>query len=195
MITLPSTTNLKPAIFLDRDGVINKEINYLHKIEDFEFTQGCISALQKMQASGYLLFIITNQAGIGRGYYTEEDFHTLNTWMLNTLKKNNIHITEVRFCPHHPTNGIGEYKIDCNCRKPKTGMLKPLIDNYQIDTQKSILIGDKLSDITAGESANISTLILVKSGHKLPEHIPPKVDYVLNNLSNVTDEILHTAKI
>ena len=174
------------AIFLDRDGVINKEINYLHKIEDFEFTENCIAALKTLQSYGYLLFIITNQAGIGRGYYTEDDFHQLNNWMLTKLSEHGVVITEVRFCPHHPEQGIGKYKINCDCRKPKTGLITPLIEKYNIDTKKSILIGDKMSDIKAGEAANINTLILVKTGHELPAEIPVIVSAVHNSLATFT---------
>jgi len=171
------------AIFLDRDGVINKEVNYLHKIEDFEFTENCIEALKILQSNGYILFIITNQAGIARGYYTEEDFHILNNWMLLQLKEHGINITAVQFCPHHPKEGKGKYKIDCECRKPKTGMIMPLIEKYNIDVQNSVLIGDKISDIKAGESVNIENLVLVKSGHKLPKEIPSIVDSVHKNLA------------
>jgi len=179
----------KKAIFLDRDGVINKEINYLHKIKDFEFTDSCIHALKTLQSHGYLLFIITNQAGIGRGYYTEEDFHLLNNWMLTFLEKQNINITEVQFCPHHAEHGIGEYKINCECRKPKAGMLNVLIDKYDIDTENSILVGDKLSDISAGEIAQIGTLVLVESGHKLPENISTSVNGVYKNLAEFSDSL------
>ena len=170
------------AIFLDRDGVINKEINYLHKIEDFEFTPNCIDALKIMQSKGYLLFIITNQAGIGRGYYSEADFHHLNNWMLTTLQQQGINITDVRFCPHHAEHGVGKYKIDCDCRKPKIGMLTPLIKKYNIDVKNSLLIGDKMSDINAGETAKIGTLILVNSGHPLPNKIPANVNAVFESL-------------
>ena len=179
------------AIFLDRDGVINKEVNYLHKIKDFEFTEGCIEALKTLQSHGYLLFIITNQAGIGRGYYSEDDFHQLNNWMLAELKKHDITITEVNFCPHHPEQGIGKYKLNCECRKPKTGMITPLIKKYDVDTSKSILIGDKMSDINAGEAAEISSLILVKSGHKLPDIIPSSVNGVFDNLKHYS-QTLHS---
>ena len=177
------------AIFLDRDGVINKEVNYLHKIKDFEFTEGCIEALKTLQSHGYLLFIITNQAGIGRGYYTEDDFHQLNNWMLTELTKHDVTITEVRFCPHHPEQGIGKYKLNCECRKPKTGLITPLIEKYNIDTSKSILIGDKMSDIEAGYAAKISTLILVRSGHELPCNIPPLVGGVYENLADVANNL------
>jgi len=171
------------AVFLDRDGVINKEVNYLYKITDFEFTKNCIEALLLLQKQGYLLFIITNQAGIGRGYYSEDDFHKLNDWMLLELKKHGVKISDVKFCPHHAKEGKGKYKVDCECRKPKTGMITPLIEKYDIDVEKSILIGDKMSDIDAGKAAHINHLVLVKSGHKLPTDIPTSVSAVYDNLN------------
>jgi len=177
-------TKKNKAIFLDRDGVINKEVNYLFKSKDFEFTKNCIQALKTLQENGYLLFIITNQAGIGRGYYTETDFHKLNDWMLAKLANNGVNITEVMFCPHHAEHGLGQYKIDCDCRKPKTGMITPLIESYNIDTSKSVLIGDKMGDIDAGLNAKISTLILVESGHELPKIIPKHVNHVYKNLAD-----------
>jgi len=177
------------AIFLDRDGVINKEVNYLHKIKDFEFTKNCIDALLLLQQQGYLLFIITNQAGIGRGYYNEADFHILNNWMLLELKKHGVNINDVRFCPHHAKEGKGTYKIDCECRKPKIGMITPLIEKYNIDVHSSILIGDKVSDIEAGKAANIDNLILVKSGHTLPENIPKSVSAVHESLATFAESL------
>lgn len=173
---------MNKAIFLDRDGVINHEVNYLHKIEEFEFTPKCVEALQKLQSAGYLLFIVTNQAGIGRGYYTESDFEKLNKWMCDKLLSYGVKITGVAYCPHHPEQGLGNYKMKCECRKPEPGMLLPFIEKFRINTESSILVGDKLSDIFAGEKANIGRLILVKSGHKLPDSIPSNVCGVYQNL-------------
>jgi len=171
------------AIFLDRDGVINKDVHYLYKIEDFEFTENCIKDLRIFQEKGYLLFIVTNQSGIGRGYYTQDCYDKLTEWMLFTLKKNNINITKVMHCPHHFTDGLlGEYNIDCNCKKPKNGMLIPLIKNYNINTGQSIMIGDKISDIQAGYAAGISNLVLVESGQDLPNVKPNFTSGVYKNI-------------
>lgn len=149
---------MNKALFLDRDGVINVEKNYVHKIEDFEFMDGIFEVTRYFQNQGYLLFVITNQAGIGKGYYTEEQFHKLNDWMLNEFKQRGIHFTEVYYCPYHP-EGLGEYKKQSYDRKPNPGMIMKAIDKYKIDPGRSILIGDNISDIIAGENAKIAIRI------------------------------------
>lgn len=185
----------RKAIFLDRDGVINKEVDYLYKIKDFVFTKGCIEALRLFQLEGYLIFIITNQAGIGRGLYSEADFHTLNNWMLNKLKNNNVKVDAVRFCPHHAQHGLGAYKRDCNNRKPKPGMINSLVLKYNIDISQSILVGDKLSDIEAGVAAKIKTLVLVKSGKEIPKRIPNTVKFLCENLAEFSQIIFSSPKL
>lgn len=134
------------AVFLDRDGTINVEKHYLHKIEDFEFLPGAIEALKMLQNAGFLLIIITNQSGIGRGYYQEKDFVALNDWMLNYLEENGVHISKVYFCPHHPNAKLDKYRAVCNCRKPATGLFEQAINEFSIDISKSWAIGDKLRD-------------------------------------------------
>ena len=137
---------MNKAIFLDRDGTINVEKHYLYKIEDFEFLPGVVDALKILQEAGYLLIIITNQSGIGRGYYTEEDFQKLNDWMISTLKQQGVMIADVYFCPHLPDAQVAEYRKECNCRKPKLGMYKQAILDYNIQVGKSYAIGDKIRD-------------------------------------------------
>ncbi len=137
---------MNKAIFLDRDGTINVEKNYLYKIEDFEFLPGVIEALKKLQNAGYLLIIITNQSGIGRGYYTEADFQKLNDWMITTLKKQGVIITDVYYCPHLPDAQVEIYRKNCDCRKPKLGMYKQAIIDHDIVLSESYAIGDKMRD-------------------------------------------------
>lgn len=137
---------MNKAIFLDRDGTINVEKHYLYKIEDFEFLPGVVDALKILQEAGYLLIIITNQSGIGRGYYTEEDFQKLNDWMISTLKQQGVMIADVYFCPHLPDAQVAEYRKECNCRKPKLGMYKQAILDYNIQMSQSYAIGDKIRD-------------------------------------------------
>lgn len=146
---------MNKALFLDRDGVINVEKNYVFKIEDFEFIEGIFELIKTFQDKGYLIIVITNQAGIGRGYYTEEDFHKLNNWMIEQFKQRGITITDVYYCPYHPTHGIGEYLKDSYDRKPNPGMILKAGERYSIDLKQSVLIGDKDTDIKAGQAAGI----------------------------------------
>lgn len=137
---------MNKAIFLDRDGTINVEKNYLHRIEDFEFLPGVVDALKQLQQAGYMLIIVTNQSGIARGYYTEDDFQKLNDWMVTQLKMQGVIISHVYFCPHLPDAEIMEYRKECNCRKPKLGMYQQAIADYDIQLIKSYAIGDKIRD-------------------------------------------------
>ena len=134
------------AVFLDRDGTINVDKHYLYKIEEFEFLPGAVEGMRALQEAGYLLIIVTNQSGIGRGYYTEEAFHTLNQWMIETLERQGVHITAVYYCPHLPDAALPEYRQECSCRKPKLGMYYQAAKDWNIDFAQSIAIGDNLRD-------------------------------------------------
>ncbi len=149
------------AIFLDRDGVINVEKKYVYRIEDFEFIDGIFPLLRSAQQYGYLPVVITNQAGIGRGYYGEEEFQRLTAWMLECFEEEGVHIAGVYHCPYHPQAGIGSYRQDSLDRKPNPGMLFNAKQELDIDLAASILIGDKLSDIEAGRAAGVETLVLL----------------------------------
>ncbi len=140
------------AIFLDRDGIINIDKEYLYKIEEFEFTLGIIETLQYLSALDYILFVVTNQSGIGRGYYSKDQFETLNSWMVEQLKQNDIKISQVEYCPHTPED-------NCNCRKPNIKMLENILVNYDIDLEKSWMIGDKKSDIDFAINGGIKNSI------------------------------------
>lgn len=153
------------ALFLDRDGVINKEINYLHKIEDFIFVNGVLQLCEKYQSKGYKIVVITNQAGIARGFYTEKEYFILTNWMINEFLKKGINIDRVYHCPHHP-----EFSGTCFCRKPNPGMLKKSETELNLDLSESILIGDKLSDIEAGHKAGVGLNILIRP-NKIPKEL------------------------
>ena len=146
------------TIFLDRDGVINKEMNYLYKIEDFEFINGVFRTCRYFESLQYKIIIITNQSGIARGYYSDKDFQTLTKWMLAQFNKNNVNILDIFHCPHQPSDF-------CDCRKPKPGMFLAAKNKYGIDMKNSWMIGDKENDITAANDAGIINTILVRSGH------------------------------
>ncbi|MFP4089736.1 MAG: D-glycero-beta-D-manno-heptose 1,7-bisphosphate 7-phosphatase [Cyclobacteriaceae bacterium] len=170
----------RKALFLDRDGVINEDKNYVHRIEDFVFIKGVFSLLRKAQELGYLLIVVTNQAGIARGYYHEEDFHQLTRWMKQEMMKEGIFLDHVYFCPYHPQHGLGSYKRQSSCRKPAPGMILQAEKDYAIDLSASMLIGDKESDIEAGLAAGVGTTCLLL--HDLPALPQP---------SNATHTIHH----
>ena len=149
----------RKALFLDRDGVINVDRNYVHRVEDFEFLPGIVELCAAAGARGYLIVVVTNQAGIGRGYYTEADFQRLTAWMVGTFRQRSIDIARVYHCPYHPTAGVGEYRRESFDRKPNPGMLLKARDELGLDLAGSVLIGDKDSDIEAGRAAGVSHLI------------------------------------
>lgn len=157
---------MNKAVFLDRDGVINKEKNYLYKIEEFEFIDGVFETCRYFQSKGYLIVIITNQAGIARGKYTEEDYQVLTEWMTKEFAKHNIKISKVYHCPHHP-----DFSGECECRKPKPKMILDAQREFDIDLSQSILVGDKNSDIASGLTAGIGKNYLINTGHKIKENI------------------------
>ena len=161
---------LLKALFLDRDGVINIEKEYLYKIEDFEFIDGVFELCRHDQVLGYIIIVVTNQSGIARGYYSEDDFSKLTRWMLKEFKKNNIEIKEVSFCPHHPDiNG------ECSCRKPKPGMLLDVAKKFDIDLKSSIMIGDKERDIEAGLNAGLSEVYLFDENKSIKKSKATKI--------------------
>lgn len=145
---------MNKAVFLDRDGTINVDKAYLSKIEEFEYLPGVIQGLRMLQDAGFILIIVTNQSGIARGYYTEENFLELNKWMLSDLRKKGIKIAKVYYCPHHPNGKIEKYKLDCNCRKPKLGMYEEAIEDFDIDLSRSFTIGDKIRDLAICEKTS-----------------------------------------
>jgi len=172
---------MQKVIFLDRDGVINKEKEYLYKIEDFEFIDGVVSTLHYLQTLGYKLVIITNQSGIARGYYTLEQYNLLTLWMKEQFIQQGINITEVYCCPHAPD-------ANCDCRKPNIGMIQQAAKIIDIDYEHSWLIGDKNSDIQTAINAQIKNTIQVRSGHHFNQS-SSKANYIVDSLKDIPDII------
>jgi D-glycero-D-manno-heptose 1,7-bisphosphate phosphatase len=141
---------MKSALFLDRDGVINVEKNYVYRIKDFEFTPFIFDICREYEKKGFLIFIITNQSGIARKRYSLADFEKLTRWMENQFEKKGITIAKTYYCPHHP-----DYTGNCSCRKPEPGMILQAQKEFNVNLKKSVLIGDKKSDIEAGIRAGI----------------------------------------
>jgi D-glycero-D-manno-heptose 1,7-bisphosphate phosphatase len=153
-----------PAAFLDRDGVINRDHGYVSRWEDFEFLPGAVDALRGLQRLGFQLVVVTNQSGIGRGYYQESDFQTLMASLTSHLAHEGVALTDSYFCPHHPTDAEDKYRMPCECRKPAPGMLLAAARDHDLALDASILVGDKPSDIEAGESAGVARCYQVTSG-------------------------------
>jgi D-glycero-D-manno-heptose 1,7-bisphosphate phosphatase len=145
----------KPCAFLDRDGIINCDRGHLCDTEQFEFTPGMPEAIKLLNDAGWLVIVITNQAGIGRGKYTEEQFEAFSEWIDDRLAEGGAHVDAVYHCPHHPTAGLGEYRRECECRKPAPGMVKRAISDWEPDVARSFLLGDKDSDVEAAVSAGV----------------------------------------
>lgn len=175
---------MNKAIFLDRDGTLNIDYGYVHEIDQFHFIEGSIEALQKLKQMGYLLVLVTNQSGIARGYFSEQQFLQLTEWMDWSLADRGVDLDGIYYCPHHP-DGIGEFKQDCDCRKPKAGMLNQAIKELKIDPARSIMIGDKMEDMIAGKSAGIKTNVLVRSGKPISEDGEKLADHVIDSIADV----------
>lgn len=166
----------KPAVFLDRDGTINVEKDYLYQIEDFEFIAGAPSAIKKLKDAGFLVIVVSNQSGIGRGYFDEQAVETLHCYVQSELARYDTSIDAFYYCPHHPDKGQGEYKVNCNCRKGEPGMLLQAAAEHNIDLQKSFMVGDKLADIEAGQKAGCRPLLVMTGYGQLTaseENLPP----------------------
>ena len=146
---------MNKALFLDRDGVINVEKNYLYKIEDFEFIDGIFDLCKYYEKLGFIIVVVTNQSGIARGFYTEDDFEILTSWMIDEFLKKDVVISKVYHCPHH-TKISGE----CSCRKPNPGMLLQASKDLDINLSESIIVGDKERDIEAGIAAGLNSTFL-----------------------------------
>ena len=149
------------AVFLDRDGVINEDLAYVNKIEDFKFIDGVFDACRYFKQLGYRLIIVTNQSGIGRGYYSEPEFAALTDWMKSQFVDNDCEIDAVYFCPHHPEKAVAPYLLQCECRKPAPGMLLRGIKDFDLLPSACVMIGDKPSDIAAAQAAGVGRKILL----------------------------------
>ena len=152
--------NINKAAFLDRDGVINHDYGYVHKWKDFKFCKGVFEGLRIITDLGYKIIIITNQSGIDRGIYSENDYQKLTSNMLKALKKRNINITAIYHCPHHPNFSKDDYK-NCICRKPKPGLFIKASKEFNISMDKSISIGDNERDLIASKMAGIKKRYLI----------------------------------
>lgn len=176
---------MRAAVFLDRDGTINVEKDYLYRAEELKFIPGAPEAIRRLNQAGYLVVVVTNQSGVARGYYGEEDVHLLHRHMSEQLAIEQARVDAWLFCPHHPS-GRGSYGLPCKCRKPLPGMLLEAASRYDIDLEASVMIGDKCIDVEAGKAAGCRP-ILVRSGYGRQEEacVDPQVEVYDDLLSAV----------
>ncbi|MUL04154.1 D-glycero-beta-D-manno-heptose 1,7-bisphosphate 7-phosphatase [Aliivibrio fischeri] len=175
----------KPAVFIDRDGVINVDHGYVHKRDDFEYIDGVFEATKKLKEMGYLLVLVTNQSGIARGMFTEDQFEILTEWMDWNFADNGVDFDGIYYCPHHPEATVEKYKEACDCRKPNPGMLVSAQRFLDIDMENSIMIGDKKEDMMAAQAASIGTRILVRTGKPVTEEGEALATAVLDSVADV----------
>ncbi|MDO8664767.1 MAG: HAD-IIIA family hydrolase [Candidatus Liptonbacteria bacterium] len=182
------------AVFLDRDGVINREVDVLRNIKQLKLLPDAAKAVEKINKLGFLAVILTNQPVIARGWLTEKDVEKINAVLIKRLGKKNAKIDAIYYCPHHPNANLKKYRMKCSCRKPNTGLIKKATKEFKIDIKKSFMVGDRTADILAGKRAGLKT-ILVKTGYagKDGKHkIEP--DFVAKNISCAVEIIKKHAK-
>jgi D-glycero-D-manno-heptose 1,7-bisphosphate phosphatase len=158
--TLRSKAQRRPAVFLDRDGTLNEDIGYVHRVPDFRWLPGAVNAIRRLNDAGYYVFVATNQSGVARGMYDEAAVRRLHDWMNRELRVAGAHIDDIRYCPHHPGADIAAYRAVCSCRKPAPGMLLDLMNCWPVIREASIMIGDRDSDAAAGKAAGIRSAIV-----------------------------------
>lgn len=151
---------MRKVVFLDRDGTINIDKAYVYKIKDFEFINGVIDSMKKFADMGFEIVIITNQSGIARGFYTEQDLEKLNNWLIKTLDEKGIKILDILYCPHHPKGKIEPYNIDCDCRKPNVKLFINAVKKHDIDLDNSYAIGDKMRDLEICKKSNCKGFLI-----------------------------------
>jgi len=175
------------AVFLDRDGTIIEDVNYLNHPKDITFIKGSIEAIRKLNQAGYLVIVITNQAGIARGYLSEDMLQTIDKVMHKQILNQHAHLDAIYYCPHHPEYGEYPYKQTCDCRKPEPGMILNAQKHFNIDLKRSFMVGDKDTDIETGQKAGIKTIqVLTGKGNELPA----EPDHTANDLADAVNWIL-----
>jgi D-glycero-D-manno-heptose 1,7-bisphosphate phosphatase len=170
------------AVFLDRDGVINVDHGYVHRVDDFRFVPGSPQALLRLQSAGWRLVVVTNQSGIARGLYTLDDYERFTAHLRQELTAFGVQLDAVLSCPHLPDAAVTAYRLACQCRKPGPGMLLRAASALSIDLPRSVIVGDRLSDVQAGRAAGLGRCVLVRSGHVVGADEARQADAVYDDL-------------
>jgi D-glycero-D-manno-heptose 1,7-bisphosphate phosphatase len=177
------------AVFLDRDGTVNEEKEYVYQPEKFHLIPGALEALRLLNERGVKIYIITNQGGIARSFYTEEDYRALTDYMLKLFRGHGISVEDVLYCPHHPDGNIPEYTKNCSCRKPGTALIDAVIEREGFFPEELALVGDKNTDIEAGRKIGMTTC-LVETGYGAAEKENTKADFIAPDVLAAVKKIL-----
>jgi D-glycero-D-manno-heptose 1,7-bisphosphate phosphatase len=153
----------RAAVFLDRDGTINEEVDYLSRAEDFKLISGAAAGMRELASSGYALVVVTNQSGIARGMFSEERLEEIHARMIELLRAEQVELDRIEYCPHHPDEDDDRYGVDCECRKPKSGLLQQAQQVLDIDLSRSWIVGDSMRDLEAGKRLGVEG-VLVRTG-------------------------------
>jgi D-glycero-D-manno-heptose 1,7-bisphosphate phosphatase len=178
---------IKKAIFLDRDGVIVEDTGYISSPEELKLMPDVVPVLKKLQHS-FRLIVVTNQSGVARGYFTEENLFVINERVIQMLDDNGVGLDAIYYCPHHPQVGKDEYRIECECRKPKPGLLRLATEEFNIELDKSFLIGDKETDIQAGCAIGIKTIKIDPNDREPTDE--SGADFIVKTFSEVSNIII-----
>jgi len=159
---------MRKALFLDRDGVVNREVGYLSRPDEVDWVPGIWELCAAARDAGFVLLIVTNQSGIARGYYSEEDFHALMRWMGEEFVAHGVELSAYYYCPHHPEHGVGEYKRECEDRKPGPGMLLRAAAEFGLDLEECWMVGDRCGDVGAANAAGVRRMFLITGTEPAP---------------------------
>ena len=186
---------MRPGVFLDRDGTVNEEIGYLHDVGKLSLISGAGEAIRRLNISGWPVVCVSNQSGVARGFFSIDTVYEVNQKLKELLEEKGAYLDGIYFCPHHPTEGQYPYRRNCDCRKPRPGMLKKAAEEFEIDLERSFLIGDRLSDIQTAQNASLkSILVLTGYGQIELENIKDKTtlqpDYICEDISAAVNCIL-----
>ncbi|MFH1386439.1 MAG: D-glycero-beta-D-manno-heptose 1,7-bisphosphate 7-phosphatase [bacterium] len=186
---------MQAAVFLDRDGTIIEDTGYIKSPKEIKFIPGAIEAIKQLQLAGYKIIIISNQAGVARGYYSEDMLQTIDKTVHRLVLHGGAHIDASYYCPHHPEHGVYPYKQECDCRKPFPGLIKKAEKDLKLDLSRSFMVGDKTTDIEAGQKAGVKTvMVLTGRGKEEQNMVANKPNYLADDLEAAAAWILKEAK-
>lgn len=184
--------SLRPAVFLDRDGTLNVDTGYVHRIEEFVWIDGARDAVVRLSTAGLVVVVVTNQAGVARGYYTEDDIHRLHDWLRADVAAAGGTIEALYYAPTHPAGTVSRYAVEHADRKPGTGLFVRAIADLHLDAAQSVMVGDKASDLIPARRLGLGT-VLVRTGYGLAEEATAPADHVADSLHEAADWILDAA--